>query len=390
MARRFYANFAPTQNLSSGITSTSPTLNCSSFSGWPTSYPFTATIDYGLPSAEIVLVTNISGTLANVTRGYDNSVAVAHAAGATFDLTPTAKDLDEANSHINNTAGVHGVSGNVVGTSDVQTLTNKTFAGSTGFASISGTSATFTATVAAASLSVGSGTVSGGAGTFTGALSAASATISGNQTVQGNQTVNGAMIVTGNQTNAGNITASGAVSGIFVPKQYANEAAASAATTATGAVVYLTAPTTNGNAAGLFEYNGSSWVPLLDGAAWQSYAPVWNQTLGNGTISGFYKPGVGKTINYELSLTLGSTSAVTTSTFTWTVPVPANLRFGTRTPGGTALFYGGAEVVGFVTFVDSTHIQVVFHGQTAPATKDNPGTWGAGTQIVFQGTYESA
>lgn len=394
MARRYYTNFAPTQNLSSGITSGSPTLNCSSLSGWPTSYPFTATIDYGLSSAEIVLVTNISGTLATVTRGYDGSVAVAHTAGATFDLTPSAKDLDEANSHINSTSGVHGISGNVVGTSDVQTLTNKTFSGTTAFATITGTSATWTGTVTSTGFSAGSGTVSGGAGTFSGALSAASATITGNQTVQGNQAVNGTLSVTGNQTNSGSVTATGAVSGssitgIFIPKQYTNEAAAAAAATA-GNVVYLTAPTTNGNVAGLFEYNGTAWVPLIDGAPWQAYTPVWNQTIGNGTITGYYKQ-IGKTVHYIQSTTLGTTSNTTTGgTFTWTLPVPANTRFGTRTTVGTTIFFGGAEVIGIALLFDSTHAQLIFHSQTAAATTGNPGGWTTGAQVVIQGTYEAA
>lgn len=286
MARRYFANFAPTQNLSASITSTATSLNCASFSGWPTSFPFTATIDYGLGSAEIVLVTNISGTLATVTRGYDNSVAVAHAAGATFDLTPVAKDLDEASNHVNSTAGVHGVSGQVVGTSDVQTLSNKTFSGSTSFGTVNGVSATWTGSVTAAGFSAGGGTISGGAAVFTGALSANGATITGNQTVQGNQTVNGSMNVTGNQTNAGTLTASGAisgpsVSGVLVPKQFTNEAAANTAgANVTGNIVYLTAPTTSGAVAGLFQYNGTAWVglQLIDDTGWTTPA------LGNSWV----------------------------------------------------------------------------------------------------------
>lgn len=288
MSRRNYANFAPTQNLTSGITNASPSLNCASFSGWPTSFPFTATLDYGLGSAEIVLVTNISGTLATITRGYDNSIAVAHAAGATFDLTPTAKDLDEANSHVNATAGVHGVSGSLVGTNDVQTLTNKTFAGSTSVGTIAGISSTWTGAVNAASVSAGGGTVTGGAATFTGALSANGATITGNQVVQGNQTVNGALSVAGNQNNSGSIAAAGAVSGssvsgILSAKQFATQAAANtAAANVAGNIVYLTAPTGSGVVPGLYAYNVTvpGWVPL------NTYDTGWTAaTLVNSWVS---------------------------------------------------------------------------------------------------------
>jgi len=274
VARRYYVNFAPTQNISPGINSTATSLTCPSFAGWPTSFPFTATIDYGTSSAEIVLVTNISGTVATIQRGYDGSVAVTHVAGATFDLTPTAKDLDEANSHINGTAGVHGVSSNVVGVSDVQTLSNKTFSGNTSVGTINASgSVTAAGAVQGGSLTAGSGAVSGGTGTFSGAVQAASATITGNQTVQGNQTVNGALTVAGNQTNSGSLSAS-TVGGILQPKQYANEAGANAAgANVAGNIVYLTTPTTLPQA-GHAVYSGGAWhlLAYLADSGWTSPA----------------------------------------------------------------------------------------------------------------------
>jgi hypothetical protein len=126
--RRFYANFPPQQQLGSGITAGAVSLTISgSFAGWPVSFPFNAVINYGKADQEIVTVSSIVGTTANLsTRGADGTSAQSHSAGATIDACFIRQDMDEANAHSSATSSVHGVAGNVVGDIDAQTLSNKT------------------------------------------------------------------------------------------------------------------------------------------------------------------------------------------------------------------------------------------------------------------------
>lgn len=187
MTRRHYTNLATQQTLNAAITSSDATLTINdSFSGWPTEYPFDATIALGESDVEIVSVTGISSRVATIDRAQGGTSAASHLAGATFDLTATAQDYDEANAHVNSDSGVHGVTGDVVGTTDTQTLTNKTLT---------------------------SPTISGP--TVTGTLAAAAITASGDAAVTGDATVGGTLGVTGaitasdDVTVGGNLTASG-------------------------------------------------------------------------------------------------------------------------------------------------------------------------------------
>jgi hypothetical protein len=87
---------------------------------------FTVVIDPDTAIEEIVDVTAVSTNTLTIVRGVDGSTGQAHSAGAVVRHMAIGRDYREANTHIEASAAVHGLTGIVVGTTDTQTLTNKT------------------------------------------------------------------------------------------------------------------------------------------------------------------------------------------------------------------------------------------------------------------------
>lgn len=140
MTLRNYSSTAAETTLSSGVDASTTTLLVSATTGFP-SVPFILAVDAGAAAQELVLVTNVAGTTLTVTRAYDSTVASSHDTGAVVAHSHAAIDFREANVHVNAESGVHGVTGDVVGTSDTQTLTNKTL--TLGSNTLTGTKAQF-------------------------------------------------------------------------------------------------------------------------------------------------------------------------------------------------------------------------------------------------------
>jgi hypothetical protein len=133
--KRYYASTAKQASLSTGIDSTVLSITLDLVTGFPSNYPYTLVIDPDTNKEELIKVTaSGGGTTLTVTRGEDSTSNVAHSAGATVRHVVSGQDFNEFSAHIGSaatptTAGVHGVTGNVVGTTDAQTLTSKILSG---------------------------------------------------------------------------------------------------------------------------------------------------------------------------------------------------------------------------------------------------------------------
>lgn len=129
---RYYSSVAPPTTLTGGVGPTNTTIQLVSTSGLPGSLPFTLSLDYGAANEELVDVTAVGGLTLTVTRGVDGTSASTHNVGAVVRHVTSARDFTESRTHEASVAAVHGVTSTIVGTTDTQTLSNKTLINATG------------------------------------------------------------------------------------------------------------------------------------------------------------------------------------------------------------------------------------------------------------------
>lgn len=154
---RYYSSSAVDTTLDTGIDASNTQIILASVVGMPQSYPFTLAIGFDLSTEELVNVVGV-GSVANsykigttvgsesvAGRGIDGTTAQSHAAGVSVRHVFTARDMREAQEHIDATGkytvtngtltedqDLHGIGageGVVVGTAKTQTLTNKSMSG---------------------------------------------------------------------------------------------------------------------------------------------------------------------------------------------------------------------------------------------------------------------
>jgi hypothetical protein len=123
---RFYSSIAAVTNLQVTANPSDTSIQVASSSGFPGSFPFTLSLDYGSANEELVDVTSGGPNIFTVTRAVDGTSASSHNAGAVVRHVSSARDFTDLQTHIAATSDVHGVTGDLVGTTMVQTLTNKT------------------------------------------------------------------------------------------------------------------------------------------------------------------------------------------------------------------------------------------------------------------------
>ena len=134
MTTRKYTSRSQQTTLTGSVTSGAtvfPVVSATTLLGGATvstGQTFTIVIDPDTSLEEVVDITAISSNNLTVTRGVDGSGAVDHSGGAVVRHMIIGRDLREANTHIEATNNVHGVSATsaVVGTQEAQILYNKT------------------------------------------------------------------------------------------------------------------------------------------------------------------------------------------------------------------------------------------------------------------------
>lgn len=290
-----------------------------------------------------------------------------------------------------------GITGSPVGTSDSQTLTNKSIANTNtltikdGSFTIQNTSDTTKQVVFSAA-----GVTTGTTRTITLPNATSTlATLAGTETLT-NKSITGATLSGGTIDNA-TITVdsiSGHTTSTLVTVggiQLNNGVITTAnAVTATSIAVGAVQPQA------LVTGTGTGW-------AWSSWIPTWtNVTTGNGVVVATYIQ-IGKTVSFKLRFTLGSSSSVGSGNTNFTLPVTATTNIGTQfVPiyGGSSYFNAstGAVFQGSVAYDSSTTaaLQSILASGTytnydsVNSSKPFAEAFATGDIIYAGGSYEAA
>jgi hypothetical protein len=130
-------------------------------------------------------------------------------------------------------------------------------------------------------------------------------------------------------------------------------------------------------------------------AAWTSYTPSWTASagtpaIGNGSLAGAYRQ-MGKTVDFTINLTAGSTTTFGTAGAHWILGLPPL--------GNTARNYvwplrmldaATLEYAGFASAAAGTAVAELFKPVSGRIVNNSPFTPANGDSLWFNGTYDLA
>lgn len=311
---RFYSSIAAVTNLQVTANPGDTSIQVASSTGWPGSFPYIVSLDYGSANEELVLVTSGGPSAFTVTRAYDGTSASTHNAGAVVRHTSSAIDFTDSRTHEASSTGVHGISGAFVDTTSIQTLTNKTLTAPTiNNPTIGGTASGGTFTGATlTSPTINGGTLTGvtiNGAALTGTIAGASA-FSGAVTFNSTVTLNGVTNLVG--ALASDVKQNFSVTGDTVNRRVDKADGSIAwgpggvsaldttlARTGVGFLGVTGSLTTSGSVTATGNLLGADIS--LTTTNWTTFSPVWTN-LGTATFDtnvGWYKK-FGKLVEFEV------------------------------------------------------------------------------------------